>query len=115
MKILVLGSGGREHALIRKLSESPRVEKLYAIPGNAGINSDAVIAVIPLNDHQGIIRFVRENGIDLTVVGPENPLTDGIVNAFNKESLLIFGPTKEAAELEASKAFSKKLMEKFLN
>jgi phosphoribosylamine---glycine ligase len=113
MKILVLGSGGREHALIKKLSESPKVEKLFAIPGNAGINSAAVTAALPLNDHQGIIRFVKENGIDLTVVGPENPLTDGIVNAFNKEGLLIFGPTKEAAELEASKAFSKKLMEKY--
>ena len=113
MKILVLGSGGREHALIRKLAESPKVEKLFCIPGNAGINSDSVTANIPLTDHAAIIAFVKDNGIDLTVVGPEVPLTNGIVNDFNKEDLRIFGPVKEAAELEASKAFSKKLMEKY--
>jgi len=113
MKILVLGSGGREHALIRKLAESSKAEKLYCITGNAGISSDSFTANIPLTDHQSIIRFVKENGIDLTVVGPEVPLTNGIVNDFNKEDLLIFGPVKEAAELEASKAFSKKLMEKY--
>ncbi|MBU4486036.1 MAG: phosphoribosylamine--glycine ligase [Candidatus Delongbacteria bacterium] len=113
MKILVLGSGGREHSIILKLSQSDKVDKIYAIPGNTGISSLAETKNISLTDHKSIIEFVKENIIDLTIVGPENPLTNGIVNDFNNENLLIFGPSKEAAELEASKAFSKGLMNRY--
>lgn len=113
MKVLVLGSGGREHALVLKLRNSANVDGVYAIPGNAGISEIAVTENIPLTDNKKIIDFVKKNNIDLTVVGPENSLTNGIVNDFKKENLLIFGPTKEAAELESSKAFSKVLMEKY--
>jgi phosphoribosylamine---glycine ligase len=113
MRVLVLGSGGREHAMVLKLSESRNIEKIFAIPGNAGIGKLAGLKSIPLNDHDKIISFVKENKIDLTLVGPEVPLTEGIVNRFEKEGLMIFGPSKEAAELESSKAFSKNLMKKY--
>jgi phosphoribosylamine--glycine ligase len=113
MKVLVLGSGGREHSIVLKLKNSSRVGTVYAIPGNAGISALAVTENIPLTDHKRIIEYVKSNKIDLTVVGPENPLTNGIVNDFNKENLAIFGPTREAAELEASKAFSKELMYRY--
>jgi len=113
MKVLVLGSGGREHSLTLKLFESKVIERIFSIPGNPGIKSIAETENINLNDHKAIIDFVKKNRIDLTIVGPENPLTNGIVNDFNKEGLMIFGPSKEAAELEASKAFSKQLMNKY--
>ena len=113
MNILMIGSGGREHAMIKKLKESGRAEKIFCVPGNAGTAEDAVNTEIGIKDHDGLIAFAQEKDIGLTVVGPENPLTDGIVNSFRAHGLAIFGPTKEAAELEASKAFSKELMRKY--
>jgi phosphoribosylamine---glycine ligase len=113
MKVLVLGSGGREHSMVIKLSESPLVEKIFSIPGNPGIAELAETASLPLSDQTAIVSFVKRNKIDLTLVGPEVPLTEGIVNRFEQEGLLIFGPSKEAAELESSKAFSKDLMRKY--
>ncbi|MCX5749364.1 MAG: phosphoribosylamine--glycine ligase [Candidatus Saganbacteria bacterium] len=111
MKILVIGSGGRESALCRKISQSPKCSKLFCAPGNAGISKYAEL--VPASKIDGIINFVKENRIDLTVVGPEQPLVDGIVDAFEKEGLRIFGPSAKAARIEGSKIFSKDLMKKY--
>lgn len=113
MNILVIGSGGREHAIIKKLKESSDSEKIFCVPGNAGTAIDAKNVDLDIKEHDGLIKFVKENCIGLTVVGPENPLTEGIVNSFRARGLAIFGPDKDAAELEASKAFSKELMRKY--
>jgi phosphoribosylamine---glycine ligase len=113
MKILIIGSGGREHALAWKISQSPEVEKIYCIPGNPGIAGIASCTDIPISDFPSIAKFVRDEKIDLTVVGPEVPLVDGIADYFNKEGLKIFGPRKEAARLEGSKIFAKELMRKY--
>ncbi len=113
MNILVIGSGGREHAIIKKLKESSKTGRILCAPGNAGTAVDAENIEADLKDHRKLIVLVRSNSIDMTVVGPENPLTEGIVNSFREEGLVIFGPTKEAAELESSKAFSKELMKKY--
>jgi phosphoribosylamine--glycine ligase len=110
MKILVIGKGGREHALVWKLAQSPRVSHVFCAPGNAGTNGDGVNVPIDINEFDALIRFVKKEAIDLTVVGPEEPLSRGIVDAFHEERLKIFGPTKVAAQLEASKVFAKKLM-----
>ncbi|MCI0637467.1 MAG: phosphoribosylamine--glycine ligase [Gemmataceae bacterium] len=110
MKILVLGKGGREHALVWKLAQSPRVERVFCAPGNAGTALDGVNVPIETYDFDGLMRFVKKEGVRLTVVGPEEPLANGIVDAFQKEGLRIFGPSKVAAQLEASKVFAKKLM-----
>ncbi len=110
MKILVVGSGGREHALAWKLSRSPRVSALYCAPGNAGIEQLARCIPIPATDIAALKRFVLSEGIDLTVVGPEAPLALGLVNEFRKAKLKVFGPTQGAAQIEASKAFAKELM-----
>ncbi len=110
MKILVVGSGGREHALVWKLSRSPRVSALFCAPGNAGIEQLARCVPIPATDIAGLKRFVTSEGIDLTVVGPEAPLALGLANEFRKAKLKIFGPTQGAAQIEASKAFAKELM-----
>ena len=107
MKILVVGSGGREHALAWKLVQSERVEKVYCAPGNAGIASVAECVNIGVEDIDGLIDFVGNESIDLTVVGPEVPLSMGIVDSFKRVGLKIFGPTKEAAALESSKKFAK--------
>lgn len=114
MNILVLGSGGREHAIIKKISESPLAEKIFCIPGNAGTSEFAENVSLDIKNHETVIEFVKRNNIELTVVGPEDPLTSGIVNSFERAGLLIFGPTKEAADIEASKAFSKDLMKKYI-
>lgn len=113
MNILVLGSGGREHAIVKKLSESSFTGKIFCIPGNAGTATLSENVSLDITEHKIVTEFVRKNDISLTVVGPEDPLTAGIVNSFEKEELLIFGPSKEAAEIEASKAFSKELMRKY--
>ncbi|NOX37176.1 MAG: phosphoribosylamine--glycine ligase [Calditrichaeota bacterium] len=113
MKVLVLGGGGREHALIWKLSQNPEVNALYCIPGNGGICEQAICADIPLTDFRAIMQFVRVYEIDFTVVGPEQPLVDGIVDAFQAERLPIFGPMRRAARLEGSKIFAKQLMQKY--
>lgn len=110
MKVLVIGNGGREHALAWKLGQSPKVEKVYVAPGNAGTAIDAENVDIGVNDFPGLIRFAKQNQIGLTVVGPEAPLAAGIVDLFEAEKLRVFGPAKGAAELEGSKVFCKDLL-----
>ena len=110
MNILVIGSGGREHALAWKLASSPRVSKLYCAPGNAGISQLATCVPIPATDLAGLKAFAEENAIDLTVVGPEAPLALGIADLFRESKLKVFGPTRNAAKIESSKAFAKNLM-----
>lgn len=110
MKVLVIGKGGREHALVWKLAQSPRAERVYCAPGNAGTAEDGVNVEIEANDTDHLIRFAKKEGIGLTVVGPEEPLALGVVDAFQKAGLRIFGPSREAAQIEASKVFSKQLM-----
>jgi phosphoribosylamine--glycine ligase len=113
MKVLVVGSGGREHALIWKLAQSPEVSLLYAAPGNAGMAAQASLANIPVSDISALADFAQREGIDLTVVGPELPLTLGIVDEFAARGLSIFGASQRAALLEGSKVFAKKLMKKY--
>ncbi|MFN3699431.1 MAG: phosphoribosylamine--glycine ligase, partial [Dictyoglomus sp.] len=112
MKILVIGSGGREHAICWKLSQDKNVDKIYAIPGNAGISSVAECIPINVENIEDICNFALEKKIDWTIVGPELPLAMGIVDSFKKKSLEIWGPTKELARLESSKAFAKEFMKK---
>ena len=112
MKVLVIGNGGREHAICWKLSQSPKLTKLYAVPGNAGIAEIAECVDIPSKDQEGILKFCQRQGVDLVVVGPEQPLVEGIVDRFEKEGIKIFGPSKYGAQLEGSKVFSKQLMKK---
>lgn len=113
MKVLVIGSGGREHALIWKINQSPKVSKIYCAPGNAGISQLARCVNIDAENIDKLTNFVQKEKIDLTVVGPELPLSKGIVNEFNRKGLKIFGPTREATEIESSKVFSKHLMRKY--
>jgi len=113
MNVLVIGGGGREHALVWKLSKSPIVDKIYCAPGNGGIASEATCVAIDVLDFVGLVEFAKKNSIGLTIVGPEVPLTEGIVDIFEKEGLAIFGPSKVAAELEGSKAFAKDFMKKY--
>ncbi|MDT2595913.1 phosphoribosylamine--glycine ligase [Enterococcus dongliensis] len=111
MKLLIIGSGGREHAIAKKLLESPKVSTVFCARGNAGMKKDGISLVdIPENNHQALISFAQEKDIDWTFVGPEIPLLDGIVDAFQAAGLKIFGPTKAAAIIEGSKEFAKKLM-----
>lgn len=110
MKILVVGGGGREHAIVWKLAQSPRKPTLYCAPGNAGISSLATCVPIKADDLHGLKQFVLQEQIDLTVIGPEVPLALGVVDEFRKSRLKIFGPTRNAARLEASKIFSKEVM-----
>lgn len=110
MNILVIGSGGREHALYWKLSESPQTEQIYAIPGNPGMGASAAIA---LDDHAAILRFVKEHEIGLVVVGPEVPLMNGLVDKLEAAGICAFGPHANAAEIEGSKSFAKDLMKKY--
>jgi len=112
MKILIVGSGGREHALGWKISHSPLLKKLYCAPGNAGTKNIAENVPISPEDIQGLVDFAAREKMDLTVVGPEMPLTLGIVDEFEKQDLKIFGPNKNAAELEGSKVFAKQFMER---
>lgn len=113
MKILVIGGGGREHAICWKLSKSARVEKIYAAPGNGGIASIAECVDLAVDNLTGLAEFARQQSIDLTVVGPELPLTLGIVDEFEARGLKIFGPSKEASVIEGSKAFAKEFMHKY--
>jgi phosphoribosylamine--glycine ligase len=110
MKILIIGSGGREHAFAWKLRQSPRTERIFCAPGNAGTAEIAENAAIAANDFDALVRFAKENRIDLTVVGPDDPLAAGIVDLFAAEELRAFGPTKSAARIESSKIFAKELM-----
>ena len=113
MKLLVVGGGGREHALAWKIALSPKVSKVYCAPGNAGISEQATLVPIQANDLSRLLEFALKEKIDLTVVGPEDPLTRGIVDLFESKGLLIFGATKKAAEIEGSKAFAKEMMKKY--
>jgi len=113
MKILVVGSGGREHTLVWKISQSPMVDKIYCAPGNAGTQTLAENVDIKVNDIDALAAFAQDKGIDLTVVGPEGPLVAGIVDVFEEKGLAAFGPSKAGAQLEGSKVFSKNHMQKY--
>jgi len=113
MKVLVVGGGGREHALVWKIKQSPRVKQVFCAPGNAGIAEDATCVNIGAEDIPALLNFACEKGIDLTVVGPEAPLAAGIVDSFRNAGLKIFGPAKQAAALESSKAEAKEFMSKY--
>jgi phosphoribosylamine--glycine ligase len=110
MKVLVIGGGGREHAIVWKLSQSRHVDKIYCCPGNAGIAEIAECIDVRQDDFQALLDFVKYEWVDMTIVGPEDPLSKGIVDLFEKEGRRILGPTKAAAQLESSKVFSKDLM-----
>ena len=112
MKVLIVGSGGREHAIAWKLAQSPLVDKLYCAPGNAGIAQIAECVPIGPMEFDRLAAFAKEKAVDLTVVGMDDPLVGGIVDVFEAEGLAVFGPRKNAAILEGSKAFSKDLMKK---
>ena len=115
MDVLILGQGGREHAIAWNLSKSSEINTVFVIPGNAGTFLDEGIqnVDIDLSNHAEIIKFVKENKVNLTIVGPEAPLVDGIVDKFNLENLRIFGPSKNFARLEGSKEFAKQFMKKY--
>ena len=113
MRVLVVGGGGREHALCWKIGRSPLVEKTFCAPGNAGTSRHAECVDIPAGDFESLSAFAKNRSVDLTVVGPEQPLSEGIVDFFEKEGLRVFGPSGAAAELEGSKIFSKNLMKKY--
>ncbi len=113
MKALVIGSGGREHAIVEALSRSPQVDKLYCAPGNAGISKLAECVNIGVTDIEALADFAEREKIDMTVVGPEAALAAGVVNLFNERGLKIFGPTKEAARIESSKEYAKQVMDRF--
>src|SRR6266849_8535882 len=110
MKSLVIGSGGREHSLAWKLRQSSDAERVFCAPGNAGTGEIAENVAIPVSDLEALVRFAKENRIDLAVIGPDDPLAAGIVDLFAAEKLRAFGPTKSAARIEASKIFAKELM-----
>src|SRR5437868_947812 len=115
MNILIIGSGGREHALAWKVAQSAKVTHVFVAPGNAGTSLEPKVNNIDIDalDTKALCQFAKSNDIDLTIVGPEGPLAAGIVDLFSKEGLRCFGPTKAAAQLEASKAFSKEFMQRY--
>lgn len=113
MKVLVIGSGGREHAIARQFNNSPSVTQVFVAPGNDGMKEDAQCVSVSATDFEALASFVEDKQIDLTFVGPEQPLAEGIVDFFNDRGLKIFGPTKAAARIEGSKSFAKALMKKY--
>lgn len=113
MKVLVIGSGGREHAIAKKFNEAPSVDRVFVAPGNDGMQNDAEIIAIDALDFQALAAFAKENAVDLTFVGPEQPLAAGIVDFFQAEGLTIFGPSKAAAQIEGSKSYAKEIMKKY--
>lgn len=113
MKVLVIGSGGREHAIAKQFNNAPSVEKVFVAPGNDGMRDDAEVVAIDALDFAALVAFVKENEIKLTFVGPEQPLAEGIVDYFNEQGLMIFGPTKAAAQIEGSKSYAKDVMNKY--
>ncbi len=113
MKIMVVGSGGREHAIIKKICENPEVEAIYALPGNAGIAQQAACVPIQATDIAGVVHFAEENGVDFAVIAPDDPLALGAVDALHAVGIPCFGPEKSAARIESSKAFAKQLMKKY--
>src|SRR5690349_24813126 len=110
MKLLVIGSGGREHAMAWKLAQSPKVQKVYVAPGNGGTATESGLENLPVSDFGRLISFCKKEQIHLTVVGPEAPLAAGVVDAFQQAGLKIFGPVRAAAQLESSKDFAKAFM-----
>ena len=112
MNILLLGSGGREHALAWKLAQSPSLTKLYAAPGNPGIAEEAELVALDVNDHASVAELCRSLAIDLVVVGPEQPLVEGLADSLRAADIAVFGPSKAAAQLEGSKGFTKDLCER---
>ena len=112
MKLMVVGGGGREHAIIKKLKENPEVEVIYALPGNGGIASDAVCVPVAATDIDGIVDFAVSEKIDYAVVAPDDPLCLGAVDRLNEAGIECFGPTAKAAEIEGSTVFAKGLMKK---
>ena len=113
MKVLIVGSGGREHAIAWSVSRSPKADKIYCAPGNAGIAEYAECVNIGAMEFEKLADFAQENQIDLTIIGMDDPLVGGIVDEFESRGLRVFGPRKNAAILEGSKAFSKDLMKKY--
>ena len=113
MKVLVVGSGGREHAIVWKLKQSPKADKIYCAPGNAGIAKDAECVPIAAMEIDKLVKFAKDEKIDFTIIGMDDPLVAGVVDAFEAEGLKVFGPRKNAAIIEGSKAFSKDLMKKY--
>lgn len=114
MNVLVIGAGGREHALVSKLHQSPLIEKLYAIPGNDAMTHLAEVHTeIAETDHEAILQFVQQHHIEWVIIGPEQPLIDGLSNKLRDNDVKVFGPNKEAAQIEGSKSFAKRLMEKY--
>ncbi|MCH7781470.1 phosphoribosylamine--glycine ligase, partial [candidate division KSB1 bacterium] len=113
MKILVIGGGGREHALVWKIKQSRKVSEVICAPGNGGIMEIVNCFPVPEEDIDGLLKLAESKKIDLTVVGPEVPLVEGIVDRFQEKGLRIFGPTKKAAQIEGSKLFAKNLMKKY--
>lgn len=113
MNILVIGSGGREHAIAKQFNNAPSVEKVFVAPGNDGMRQDAEVVAIDALDFAALALFAKENDIALTFVGPEQPLAEGIVDYFNEQGLVIFGPTKAAAKIEGSKSYAKDIMNKY--
>ncbi len=113
VKVLVIGRGGREHAICRKVSESPLVEKVYVAPGNVGMTDVAELVPIEESSHDQLIQFAKDKEVDLTIIGPEVPLLEGLADRFLDAGLKVFGPCKVAAEIEGSKSFAKELMKKY--
>ena len=113
MKVMVVGGGGREHAIIKKIKKSPKVSQIYALPGNGGIAADATCVNIGATDLERIVEFAKENQIEFAVVAPDDPLVLGLVDLLKAEGIPCFGPEKKAAIIEGSKAFSKELMKKY--
>nr|WP_263323764.1 phosphoribosylamine--glycine ligase [Neobacillus sp. Marseille-Q6967] len=113
MKVLIVGRGGREHALCRKVSESPLVEKVFVAPGNDGMEDVAELIPIPENNQEQLLQFAKDQNIGLTIIGPEVPLLEGLADTFEAAGLAVFGPRRLAAEIEGSKAFAKEIMKKY--
>lgn len=113
MRVLVIGSGGREHALVWKLKQSPLCDEIWCAPGNAGIREMAITASVGVNDIAGLVQLAVDKSIDLVVVGPENPLAEGLADALREKNVAVFGPSKAAAQLESSKAFARNIMAKY--
>ncbi len=113
MKVLIIGRGGREHAICRKVSESPLVEKVFVAPGNPGMTDVAELVAMEESDHEQLLQFAKGSGVDLTIIGPEVPLLAGLADQFQGSGLKVFGPQRAAAEIEGSKSFAKDLMKKY--
>ena len=113
MKVLIVGGGGREHAIAAAVAKSPQVDKLYCVPGNAGIAQLAECADIKVMEFESVVSFAKEKEVDLAIVGPDDPLVGGLVDELENAGIRAFGPNKKAAILEGSKAFSKDLMKKY--